>query len=713
MKEITESKNQKGIQHFFKKSIGNKIYSIVGLMSIVILLLVIVATYTSSTLTMVTSFSRMERGHSVTLTESKASLYKYFLLNDTTDLNNFRTNIDKAHSYSYAFGNIEGLIKNNPHKEAVSKLDSVFTEIERNEADKIITRVNFLLWNPIVKKLIRIANDAEKNTSLYKSQVEKIVLSNKKEKSDLIAGLSEIEKQLEIAPKQFSDTIGELADYASNLVNLFTWILYFILMVTSSIISIKVIKSITSSLKIVNNALMEIATGKLDVEIEVNSQDEIASLAKSATQVTEALKLMASDINILTIAAIAGDLSARANVEKHQGDYRKIVEGLNNILDAVIGPLNVAAMYVDKISKGDMPELITENYNGDFNNLKNNLNTLITAFNEIITKAKMVAQGDLTIQLSMRSEKDELMSALSEMVSRLSEIVGQVMEAAQNVAISSNEMSTSAVQISGGANEQSSSAEEVSASIEEMLATIQQNSDNSKTTEKIAVSSAQGMIEVNAGAQKSLDAMRKISEKIKVINEIAGKTDILAINAAIEAARAGEQGKGFAVVAAEVRKLAEVSQRAAVDINELTASCLKVTEESGILMMRIIPEIQKTAQLVVEIATSSNEQRSGAEQISNAIMQFTQVTQQNAAAAEEMSASSEELASQAELLKETVGFFNTGKQLNVPAAKASPKAAKVKSVQNSNGYSNQNKNKHGINVTLDGGNKQDSSFENF
>ncbi|NJO70109.1 MAG: chemotaxis protein, partial [Bacteroidetes bacterium] len=376
--------------------------------------------------------------------------------------------------------------------------------------------------------------------------------------------------------------------------------------------------------------ITKMAKGDLSFELKTETADEETSDAQKmfdainhAVNVSVfAIKLLAEDANMLVKAAVEGRLATRANADKHQGDFRKIVEGVNETLDAVIGPLNVAALYVEKISKGDMPDLITENYNGDFNNIKNNLNSLIKSFNEIITKAKMVSQGDLTVTLAKRSDNDELMGALSDMVSRLSEIVGQVMVAAQNVSTSSNEMSNSAVQISEGASEQSASAEEVSSSIEEMSSTIQQNSDNSITTEKIAVASAQGMMDVNSAAQKSLEAIRQISEKIRIINDIAGKTDILAINAAIEAARAGEQGKGFAVVAAEVRKLAEVSQKAAVEINELSASSLRVTEESGSLMMKIIPEIQKTAQLVKEIAASSNEQRSGSEQITKAVMQF-------------------------------------------------------------------------------------------
>ncbi|PZX15146.1 methyl-accepting chemotaxis sensory transducer with Pas/Pac sensor [Breznakibacter xylanolyticus] len=297
-----------------------------------------------------------------------------------------------------------------------------------------------------------------------------------------------------------------------------------------------------------------------------------------------------------------------------------------------------------------------------FAQIFNAVDDSVKAMKLIAEKARLVANGDLTVRLEKRSDNDLLMQSLSEMVAKLNEIVAQITDASENVATGSNEMSLTATQIAQGANEQAASAEEVSSSVEEMAGTIQQNSENAIETEKIATASAKGIIEVSSSSSQSLDAIRLISEKIRVINDIAEKTDILAINAAIEAARAGEHGKGFAVVAAEVRKLAEVSQKAAVEINSLSASSLRLTEEAGTQLNKIIPDIEKTARLVQEIAMASREQSAGAEQIAKAVDQFSQVTQQNSAAAEEMSSSSEELSGQADMLKEVISFFNTGKK---------------------------------------------------
>ncbi|MFO0592327.1 MAG: methyl-accepting chemotaxis protein [Polyangiaceae bacterium] len=392
------------------------------------------------------------------------------------------------------------------------------------------------------------------------------------------------------------------------------------------------------------------------------------------------LKALIVDANMLSKAAVEGKLATRADASKHQGDFRKIVQGVNDTLDAVIGPLNVAANYVDLISKGDLPPKITDNYNGDFNAIKNNLNVLIDAMEKITLAAKEVAQGDLTVELNKRSEKDELMKALAAMVKSLSDVVADVRSATDKVANGSKEMSMSSETVSQGASEQSASIEEVSASVEEMSANIKQNADNATETEKIALKAAADAKEGGEAVNRTVEAMKQIAGKISIIGEIARQTNLLALNAAIEAARAGEHGKGFAVVASEVRKLAERSQKAAGEITELSSTSVSVAEKAGVLLARILPDVQKTAELVQEITAASREQDTGTAQISKAVQQLNEVIQQNAAAAEEMASTSEELSSQAEQLQAAIGFFQVDERERrraapPPAAKKMPPKA--------------------------------------
>jgi len=152
-------------------------------------------------------------------------------------------------------------------------------------------------------------------------------------------------------------------------------------------------------------------------------------------------------------------------------------------------------------------------------------------------------------------------------------------------------------------------------------------------------------------------AMKEIAQKISIIEDIARQTRLLPLNATIEAARAGEYGKGFAVVASEVRALAERSQTAATEINTLASSSVAVAEKAGEMLMKLVPDIQKTADLVQEISAASKEQNMGAEQINMAIQQLDQVTQQNSSTSEELSSTAEELASQAGQLQSTIKFF--------------------------------------------------------
>ncbi len=230
-------------------------------------------------------------------------------------------------------------------------------------------------------------------------------------------------------------------------------------------------------------------------------------------------------------------------------------------------------------------------------------------------------------------------------------------EASDNVSAASQQLSAGAEQLSQGTAGQAASAEEASSAVEEMNATIRQNSDNASQTEQIALKSSADAIESGKAVNDAVTAMKEIARKISIIEEIARQTNLLALNAAIEAARAGEHGKGFAVVASEVRKLAERSQAAAAEISQLSGSSVQVAERAGGMLTKLVPDIQRTAELVQEINAASKEQTSGADQINAAIQQLNQVIQQNAGAAEEMASTAEELASQAEQQQAMIASF--------------------------------------------------------
>ncbi len=271
-----------------------------------------------------------------------------------------------------------------------------------------------------------------------------------------------------------------------------------------------------------------------------------------------------------------------------------------------------------------------------------------------------IANGDLTEDFS-EEDASKLQGVYAEMISmqqKLSGVIGGVSQNSEAIVTASTQVSATAQTLSQGASEQAASVEETSASIEQMSASISQNSDNARVTDGIASESATSAKEGGSAVQETVQAMRQIADKVGIIEDIAYQTNMLALNAAIEAARAGEHGKGFAVVAAEVRKLAERSQTAAAEIGGLAGQSVEIAEQAGSLLEKMVPDINKTADLVQEISSASEEQSTGAGQITTAMSQLDTVTQQNAAASEELAATAQEMRGQAQTLKGLVGFFS-------------------------------------------------------
>ncbi len=267
-----------------------------------------------------------------------------------------------------------------------------------------------------------------------------------------------------------------------------------------------------------------------------------------------------------------------------------------------------------------------------------------------------------------KDSEDELGSIVDKynvFISTVRKLIHAIQNTSSSVADSGKQFNQIAVEISHGANEQASSVEEISASMEEMAAGINQNNKHTQNSLKISKQITSEVKGVNDSFRETLLSMEEIREKVSIINDIANKTDILAINASVEATRAGEHGKGFSVVATEIRKLAEHSGRAADEIDSLSNRSYRTAEETGGKLEYTTLNINKIIQLIEEIALASNEQNSGAEQINTTLQQLVNITNQNSTTAEELSAGSEELNVQADGLNELILNFQLTKKKKI------------------------------------------------
>jgi len=419
--------------------------------------------------------------------------------------------------------------------------------------------------------------------------------------------------------------------------------------------------------------LDRIGKGDLPEPITRDYQGDFNQIKHNVNLLIGNMRQVLAELGSVIQAIHDGRLQVRGNDAPFAGDWRRLVSGINGVLDAFLDPITITATCINRIAKGDIPEKITTVYRGDFAEMIQNVNALIDSTYTITQLAEAMAQGNLTVEVKERSERDLLMRALNAMISRLSDVVVNVKVAAETVADGSRDMRKNAETMSQGAALQAASAEEVSSSMEQMAANIRQNADNAKQTEGLALQSAEYAEQSGKVVSDAVSAMEQIAKKIMIIEEIAMQTRLLSLNATIEAARAQEHGKAFSVVASEVRKLSDVTRKAAEEISELATSTVQVSKQAGEMLTTLLPSIHRTTELVQEISAASYEQNSGAEQVNNAIQQLDQVIQRNAATAENFATMSEELDGQAAQLRETMEFFTIKSSRRLNSNEGEPK----------------------------------------